>query len=432
MRTTPKAPTAERTPRVPVAASSERGSVSRSPLARRELICVHDRPHYFKSKSKDAETAQEPSEHSESVDSYSLSPGERARVRASVKTNFTSISPETAAIEISTVSRSPSACRELICVHDRPHPGPLPQERENHSAVAGEFGHTQFAMRPEAKSEDAETARESSEFPERADSHSLSPGERARVRASVKTNFSSSSTTSRPLTFLFSHNPCPCVSRQRMRRAFLQSVENYIANELLLAPQLPIPEPKFLNSHRSKKLGSLGIMRLLARMPVMSTIQFDGQAGFLTEEIEVVNPAGMTAAELVSTKAPVAQPTPHELFGPRWLFSQYAGAFSVGHEVRLGRCGRFEKNGFTTALTPALSPGEREKRSPVSCVTKSSDCSSVPRSAFSECTVRSISSDSHFDSRITRDVRLLLPLLGGEGRGEGERHNKLHSELSPN
>jgi hypothetical protein len=69
---------------------------------------------------------------------------------------------------------------ESVCVHVRPHPGPLPQERENHSAVAGEFGHAQFAMRFLANSKVVKTAQETSELPESADSCSLSPGERVK------------------------------------------------------------------------------------------------------------------------------------------------------------------------------------------------------------------------------------------------------------
>jgi uncharacterized protein len=74
-------------------------------------------------------------------------------------------------------------------VNTRPHPGPLPQERENHSAVASEFARARFVVCPQTKSEKAVIARESSEYHEVSESCSLSPGERVRVRASVNTNF---------------------------------------------------------------------------------------------------------------------------------------------------------------------------------------------------------------------------------------------------
>lgn len=173
---------------------------------------------------------------------------------------------------------------------------------------------------------------------------SLSPGERARVRASV------------PLTFLFPNNSGSSVSRQRMRSTLLQRIKNYVPNELLFSSQLPIPEAKLLDSHRSKILCPLDIVSLLFGESVMSTIQFNREACFHTIEVEEVNPAGMIAPEFVGAEASVSQPTPHEFFRPSRLLSQSAGAFSVGHGRRLGCCGRFEKNGLTTTLTPTLSP----------------------------------------------------------------------------
>ncbi|GEM_PF-2471271 len=172
----------------------------------------------------------------------------------------------------------------------------------------------------------------------------LSPGERAGVRASVT------------LTLLSSDNPRPRVVRQRVRRAFLQRVENHVSNELFLPPQLPVPETQFLDAHRSEKFCSLRIVSSLSRMPMLSTVKLDGEARFHTIEVEVVNSARVIASEFVRTETAIPQPTPHKLFCPSLLLSQSAGAFGIAHERKLERCGHFEKIGFTTALTPALSP----------------------------------------------------------------------------
>ena len=100
----------------------------------------------------------------------------------------------------------------------RPHPCPLPRGEGESFAVAGEVERVQFAVRFGANPKKAETAREPFELHESVACYSLSPGERARVRASVTTNFSRpTNLTSFPLAFLLTHNPRPRVIRQMMR-----------------------------------------------------------------------------------------------------------------------------------------------------------------------------------------------------------------------
>ena len=71
----------------------------------------------------------------------------------------------------------------------RPHPAPLPQERENRSTVAGETGRAQLFGCSKTKWSVAEFAPVAYEFASRTDTCSLSPGERVRVRASVQPNY---------------------------------------------------------------------------------------------------------------------------------------------------------------------------------------------------------------------------------------------------
>jgi hydrogenase maturation protein HypF len=106
---------------------------------------------------------------------------------------FPSLESVNAVCEVSPLEerllRSPGAPIVLLRRLVRPHPRPLPQEREKHFAVAGEFGRAVFIVRPHAKSNKAEIARRTNKLPLRADKCPLSPGERARVRASVEQTF---------------------------------------------------------------------------------------------------------------------------------------------------------------------------------------------------------------------------------------------------
>ncbi len=191
-------------------------------------------------------------------------------------------------------------------------------------------------------------------FPEAGERFSLSPGERAGVRASV------------PLSALVSFNRrhhWPRVIRQRMRCAQLQFVKDGVAYRLLVSPQVGVPKAKLLDPQRSEKFCPHRVMGLLGRKPVLTAVQLNGQAGLQAKEIEEVNSARMPAPEFVSAKPPVAQPAPHKFFGPGWFFAQRASAINIGHGGRLWHAKDFEKIGFDDRPHPGPLPREREKLS---------------------------------------------------------------------
>ena len=187
-------------------------------------------------------------------------------------------------------------------------------------------------------------------FPRDGERFSLSPGERAGVRASV------------PLTFLVFRNRRhhrSCVIRQAMRSAQLQFVKDRIAYRLLVSTQARVPKAKLLDAQRSEKFCPRRVVSLLVRKPMLASVRFNGQAGLDAKEIEEVNSARMAATEFVGAEPAVAQPAPHKFFGPGRFFAQRAGAFDVGHGWKLWPGKDFEKVGFDDRPHPGPLPQER-------------------------------------------------------------------------
>src|SRR5205823_3123342 len=147
----------------------------------------------------------------------------------------------------------------------RPHPGPLPQERVNCSPLSGDKNGIGARTHFRASLSEAAIAAAPENFPGAAAVLSLSPGERAGVRASV------------PLIFFPPRTHRLCVTRQRPRRARLQLPEDRIANRLSVAPELRVPKPQDLDAQRSEELLPIFVMFPLFWKPVLSSIQFNRQ-----------------------------------------------------------------------------------------------------------------------------------------------------------
>jgi len=87
-------------------------------------------------------------------------------------------------------SRQTNAETEEMCGIDaRPHPGPLPEERENRPPLFGETDVSGDRACLGANVRQTVTANTTTEFPNAAASFPLSLGERDGVRASVTTDF---------------------------------------------------------------------------------------------------------------------------------------------------------------------------------------------------------------------------------------------------
>jgi len=147
-----------------------------------------------------------------------------------------------------------------------------------------------------------------------------------------------------------------------MRGANLQFIENGVADALGIAAQMRIPESQRLDAARLQKLFALLVMLALVGKTVLAAVQFNVQFRLLAKEIEKINAERMLAAEFVAAEPPVAQPAPHQFFGPCFLFAKLAGAGDFGHDWNLGNGDKMESLFLTPALILTFSPGEKEQQ----------------------------------------------------------------------
>ena len=186
-----------------------------------------------------------------------------------------------------------------------------------------------------------------------------------------------------------------------MRCAHLQLIENRVTNALGIAAQKGIPESQRLDATRLQKLFPLSVVFQLVGKTVLTAVQLNIQFRLLAKEIQMVNTDGMLAAKFITAETTVAQPAPDEFFRPRILFAKLAGAFDVGHDVNLENGDAMGKFVLTSALNLTFSPGEKEPHLHVSGFAAYRPANPV--------------------ERIFEGRQMVLPLLGGEGRGEDER-----------
>jgi len=249
----------------------------------------------------------------------------------------------------------------------RPHPGPLPQERGRHSPRWWKPTPQGVGAVLERRSSNATDATKAIDFSTTARRFSLSPGERAGVRASLPLTFPRVHYTlwaSVRLTFGGTDYPGPSISGQGVWRPLLQSVENCIPHGLALAAQPRVPKTQFLDSESLEESGALCVIGLSNRMAMLESVQFNRESGLLAEEVQNVLSGRMLASELIPGEAPVPQPTPKEFLRPGGFLAERAREIGVGHGGQPRTAQRNRKHEFNARPHPGPLPQERGRHSP--------------------------------------------------------------------
>jgi hypothetical protein len=97
------------------------------------------------------------------------------------------------------------------------------------------------------------------------------------------------------------------------------------ANGFQISPHLMIPKAQGLDALRRQETFPLSVVFSLLGKSVSAAIEFDGDAGLYTEEVQEVDAARVLATKLEIVEAPVAQQTPEASFGVSGFLAQLAG-----------------------------------------------------------------------------------------------------------
>ena len=158
------------------------------------------------------------------------------------------------------------------------------------------------------------------------------------------------------------------VIRHWLRRSFLQRPPNRVPDRLLVPAEMTAPETQNFHLVMFKPLISVRVFHAMFRRAVLKAVQFDVQPRFKAEKVQNEWAVGVLSAEFVRGEPAVAQPVPHHFFSPGIVFAEEPRHFGRSHDEKIaGSLGRFQDRRWLDVsfpLTPALSPGERENRSP--------------------------------------------------------------------
>lgn len=120
------------------------------------------------------------------------------------------------------------------------------------------------------------------------------------------------------------NHPGPTISRQGVRRSFLQHLPHLIPDHFFIAFQSRVPKAQDLDSFALQFRVPARIPFTVFRHAVLTPVQLDVQTCLHTKEVEDIFAEGMLSSEFVSGKLSITQPAPKQLFGPGVMFAQQA------------------------------------------------------------------------------------------------------------
>ena len=121
------------------------------------------------------------------------------------------------------------------------------------------------------------------------------------------------------------------------RSPLLQYCIERVSNDLCLAAKPSIRIPQHLNAESSEELFPLFIMGAFVGQRMPKAIKLDCETSIFAEKIDVIRTDRMLPPEFPAVETAVAQPTPHQLFGPGPFTSKDSRPCDACHDRTLLR-----------------------------------------------------------------------------------------------